>query len=307
MSPNEQPSISRPDQGAHSQLRQEGYQPPMPPDGYQQPNGMQQPGFPSGPVKQRNVVGLIALVIAIVGFIFAVIPGALILGWVLLPIAFILSIVSLFLRDKTKKLGIAALVISVVGTVVGFVVFFAVVASSFDEAFSDETTVVQPAEEAAPVDEGAAASEAPVPAQEVSAEQGTRESPLPVGSTLSSDDWTVTVNSYNAAGDDVVAAANQFNEAPPAGSHYEIVNYTVTYTGDESDYALMVGVDLVTSGGNVIDSSSSLAVLEDSIGLDELFNGASTTGSVAFLVPDGETALIRVRPGMLADEMFVQP
>src|SRR5690606_1267716 len=29
--------------------------------------------------------------------------------------------------------------------------------------------------------------------------------------------------------------------------------------------------------------------------------------SEAFLVPDGETALIRVRPGMLAGEVFVQP
>ena len=36
-----------------------------------------------------------AMIVAIVGFIFACIPGALIVGWILLPIAFVLSIVSL--------------------------------------------------------------------------------------------------------------------------------------------------------------------------------------------------------------------
>ncbi|MFF1875766.1 DUF2510 domain-containing protein [Kitasatospora herbaricolor] len=39
---------------------------------------------------QRNVLGIVALAVAVLGFIFAAIPGALIVGWVLLPIAFIL-------------------------------------------------------------------------------------------------------------------------------------------------------------------------------------------------------------------------
>lgn len=38
------------------------------------------------------------MIIAIVGFIFACIPGALIVGWLLLPIAFILGIVAVFLK-----------------------------------------------------------------------------------------------------------------------------------------------------------------------------------------------------------------
>ncbi len=46
---------------------------------------------------KTNIVALVAMIVAIVGFIFACIPGALIVGWILLPIAFVLSIVSLFL------------------------------------------------------------------------------------------------------------------------------------------------------------------------------------------------------------------
>jgi len=251
--------------------------------------------------KKTNVLALIAMIVAIVGFIFACVPGALIVGWVLLPIAFVLSIVSLFLKGDRKWMGIVGLIVSIVGTIVGFVVFFAVVATAANEAFGGtETTVTQPADEEV---EPAADEEEPADA----AEQGTRENPYPLGSQISSSDWTVVVNSHTADGAATVADGNMFNEAAPAGSHYEIVNYTVTYTGAESGLAAETAVALVTSAGNVINGYDSLVVLADSFGLDELYNGASATGSQAFLVPDGETALIRVRPGMLADEVFVKP
>ena len=78
------------------------------------------------PKKPLNVLGLIALITAALGFIFACIPGALIVGWILLPIAFVLALVSLFLKDKPKWMGITALILSIVGTIVGFAVFFSV-------------------------------------------------------------------------------------------------------------------------------------------------------------------------------------
>src|SRR5699024_3167102 len=90
------------------------------------------------PAKQtRNTVGLIALITAIVGAVFAVIPGALIIGWILLPIAFILSIVSLFLKNQKRGPGSAALIISVNRTIIGVIVFFAVVTTAVDEAFNE--------------------------------------------------------------------------------------------------------------------------------------------------------------------------
>lgn len=253
--------------------------------------------------KKTNIVAVVAMIVAVVGFIFACIPGALIVGWILLPIAFVLSIVSLFLKGDRKWMGVVGLIVSIIGTIVGFVVFFAVMAGVASEAIADEfgdtdTTVTEPADE-----EAAMAEEEPADA----AEQGTRENPYPLASQISTDDWTVVVNSHTADGAAAVADGNMFNDPAPAGSHYEIVNYTVTYTGDESGLAAEVSVAFVTSAGNVVNSYDSLVMLSDSIGLDELYNGASATGSQAFLVPDGETALIRVRPGMLADEVFVKP
>jgi len=280
------------------------YQQPQPP-AYQQPV-YQQPGYapqPSTPATGRNVLALVALIVSVVGFIFACIPGALIIGWILLPIAFVLSLVSLFLKGSGKGLGIAGLIVSVVGTIVGFVVFFAVVSVSVNDAFGGTTTVIEEPSQ----DQVAPAAEPPAEQPAPAAEAGTRDNPVALGSAIISDDWTVVVNSVNPDGNATVAAANQFNEAAPAGSHFEIVNYTVTYTGSDSGFAAFVGVDLVTSAGNVVNSYDSLVVLEDSMGADELFNGASTTGSAAFAVPDGETALIRVRPGMIADDVFVKP
>lgn len=278
--------------------------PPAAPAPQQMPPPMPPVDQPAAPAK-RNVLALVALITAAVGFIFACIPGALIVGWILLPIAFVLSIVSLFLKGSGKWMGIVGLVASIVGTIVGFVVFFAVMAGVAQDAFEDEfgsgDTVVSEPTDASGEDAEPAAEEGSDAAAE-----GTRENPYPLGSTISSSDWTVVINSHTADGAEAVAA-NGFNDPAPAGSHYEVINYTVTYTGDESGMAAEVSMAFVTSAGNVVNSYDNIVLLEDGFGMDELYNGASATGSEAFLVPDGETALIRVRPGMFADEVFVQP
>lgn len=256
---------------------------------------------PPSSKRPRNTLGLIAFIVAVVGFIFGCIPGALIVGWVLLPVAFILGIVSLFMKGRGKAFGITAVVLSVVGTVVAAVVFFSVVANAFDESFggTDVSVSTPTGEPAATAD----ADEAEAPADSAA---GTRDNPAAIGSTITGDEWTAVVNSYTTDGNAMVAA-DEFNDPAPAGSHYEIVNYTVTYTGDDSSYAGDVIIDLVTSSGKVVNSYDSFVSLPDSISADELFNGASSTGSVAFVVPDGETALVRVQPGLLADEIFVKP
>ncbi|SEB36064.1 MULTISPECIES: DUF2510 domain-containing protein [Microbacterium] len=254
--------------------------------------------------KKLNVLALVSAIVAAVGFIFACIPGALILGWILLPIAFVLSIVSLFLKGDKKWLGIVGLILSIVGTIVGVMVFIGVVATSVDDAFGDgDTTVSQPSDSGDSGDEEEATEEE-APAADA---QGTRENPYPLGSEISNSNWSVVVNSVNPDGNAVVSEANQFNEPAPAGSHYVIVNTTVTYKGGDSSYAAEVSVDIVTESGNVVNGYDSLAVLTDGFGLDELYKDASATGSQAFVVPDGETFLIRVTPGILADEVFIKP
>jgi len=84
-----------------------------------------------------HVLGVIALVAAVVGFVFACIPGALIVGWVLLPIAFILSLVALF-QSGRKWPAITGLILSIVGTIVGVIVFLVAVADAVDDAVRND-------------------------------------------------------------------------------------------------------------------------------------------------------------------------
>jgi hypothetical protein len=261
------------------------------------------PPEPTKAKKQRNVVGLIALIAGVLGFIFACIPGALIIGWILLPIAFVLAIVSLFFKDKAKGMGITALILSIVGTIVGFIVFFAVVATSVDNAFgSGDTKVAAPSSNAA----GNAGATENKPA----AQAGTRENPSPIGSVVESKDWRVVVNSVTLAASDAVVAANQFNKPPTAGSEYILVNYSATYIGDEANGQMpaFVSVDYVTADGKTVNRLDNSAVAPEAIDtMSTLYKGGTATGNIAIQVPTATAGqgVLAVRPGMLADKVFV--
>jgi hypothetical protein len=250
-------------------------------------------------VRQTNVLGVVALCVAGIGFIFACIPGALVVGWVLLPIGFILAIVALFLKGKGKALALTALIVSVVGTVVGFVVFFAVVANSFTEAFGGTgSSVTQPS----------SSSAAKSPKTESGSSQvGSRGNPAAVGAQIKSNDYTITINSVNLNDTDAVMAANEFNDQPDSGTAYALINATVTYTGKDTGNTSFIDIAYVTASGNVINSYDKLVVGPDpELGGQELYPGASATGNLVLQVPIGDDGLIRVRPGVIADELFVK-
>lgn len=260
--------------------------------------------------KSRNTVGLIALVTAIVGAVFAVIPGAVIIGWILLPIAFVLSIISLFMKDQKRGKGIAALIISIIGTVIGFIVFFAVVASSVDEAFSEDVEIQSPinneGDSGADPDEEAATEPAEQGAPSV--EEGTRDNPLTLGTTVESGDWEVTVNSVELDATDTIMSENTFNDAPAEGNVYIMAEVAATYIGSnpegETPY---VSVEYVSSGGNSFASHDSMVVTpNDFDSLETLYEGASTSGNIAMEVPqeDLESGTLRVSPGLFGDAVF---
>ena len=263
-----------------------------PPQG-QAPMPMYQPPMPMK--KGRNTVGIIALVMAVIGFIFACIPGALIIGWILLPISFIVGLVGLFRKGEVLWPAVTAVIVSVVGTIVGVMVFLVVLSNVVDEAVSSSGAV--------------SASAAPGGAG--SSEQGkTRENPYPLGTEISGKDWKVVVNSVTFNANDAVAAANQFNDPPAAGKEYVLINYTATYIGDDSsgESAAFVSVDYVTADGVTVNGTDSMAVAPDAIdSLATLYKGASVTGNIVRAVPSdtAQDGVLAVAPGLLADTVFV--
>ncbi len=272
---------------------------PYPPQG-QVPMPMQQAPVPVK--KERNTVGIVALVMAVVGFIFACIPGALIVGWILLPVSFILGLVGLFQKGKASWPAITAVIVSVVGTIVGVIVFLAFLGNAIDDAVSSSSAV------SASVAPGGTSSDAGGAGS--SAQGTTRENPYPLGTEISSKDWKVVINSVTFNANDAVAAANEFNDPPADGKEYVLINYTATYVGNEAggESPAFVSVDYVTPDGVTIDGTDSMAVAPDAFdSLTTLYNGASVTGNVVRAVPvdRAQDGVLAVRPGLLADKVFV--
>lgn len=279
---------------------------------------------------QRSTLGLIALITAIVGTVFACIPGALIVGWVLLPVAFILAVASLVQKGKKRGTGITALVLSIVGTIIGVVVFFTVVVGAVDEAFNEGTTGSAPAgEEDGPAaaeetgtdddggteaggteNDGADNGGADNGGADNSAEQGTRENPYPLGSEITSGDWSVTVNSVDLEATDAVLSENPINEEPASGHTYILVNITAEYTGSDAQGATpWASVAYVSDDGNTFDPLDSVTVAPEAFDRSSaLYEGASASGNIALEVPSDavETGTLRVEPGMLSDAAFVE-
>ena len=278
-----------------------GHQPGFPDARYQQypPQYMQDPQSVQAPPKQKNTVGLVGLVTAVLGLLFACIPGALIVGWVLLPIGFIVSLVSLFFRGRKQGFGLAGLIVSVVGTVVGVLVFVMVVDNAVDDAVDDlgsggDISVAAPSGAETSGDEDA----------------GTRANPYPLGSTVTDRDWSVTVNSVDLDAAAAVAVDNQFNEPAPEGMTYLLVNVTVSYIGEsDAGESPWTTIEYVTVDGTTVHSYDSLgATTPDQLDtLSDLYKGGSTNGNILLTVP-ADTAgdgVLAVSPGMLSDKVFV--
>ncbi|WP_432559625.1 DUF4352 domain-containing protein [Granulicoccus sp. GXG6511] len=261
------------------------------------------------PVRARNVIAIVAFVVAVAGFVFAVWEGAYILGWVLLPIGFILALVALFQREQPKRMAVAALIIAVVGTVAGAIAFMSSAARAFDDAFSGGEVTAAPVAPVAPVaPDGGGAGDGEPAAEPAGGEQsahGTRANPYPTGTALSNEEWQVTVNSVDLDANAKIAAENPFNDEPDAGYTFALVNLTVTYLGDESGTPAEVDVKYVTSAGNVISTYDKSVVGPDELGYAELYTGASATGNVALHIPKDDSGVLRVSPGMFGKDVFV--
>lgn len=125
-----------------------------------------------------------------------------------------------------------------------------------------------------------------------SANVGTRDSPVPVGVPADiGDGWTLTVNSVNLDATDEVVGGNMFNEEPPAGSVYVLINVTATYNGSDDKTSPFIFMSGVTSSNVEISGLDSFVVAPDAFdSLSDVFAGGSLTGNFALAVPSAELA-----------------
>lgn len=115
-----------------------GAYPEPPPPTYPAPATTMLPGHPftepsnPGP----HVVSIIALVVAIVGLVVAIIPAVSGFAWILVPAAFVLSIIGLSLRGA-KWPAVTGLLVSIIAAIVGIVMLVTFLVASVGNVVDD--------------------------------------------------------------------------------------------------------------------------------------------------------------------------
>lgn len=284
--------------------------------------------------KESNPLGIVALTISIIGFICACIPGILIVGWILLPIGFILGIVAAVLKNKMTWPGVSAIIVSVTGTIIGVLVFLFVLESAFVDTLTvdapvpprqtttaaeqtpksqennSDSSATTPGEKETAANSQSSSTASSTPAPKKEPRLGTRENPYPFGTPLSSDEWEVTINSVDLDATETLLYAEEYYNLPPDPGHtYILINATVTYVGNDPNGVMpLMRVEFVTPEGNTYDSSNSMVTPPDDLHrASTLYSGASVTGNIALTIPDEELerGVLAVQPDGFHHKAFI--
>lgn len=226
---------------------------------------------------QRNTLGIVAVGLAGLGILLACVPGIMPLGWIVLLIAFVLSLVAVTSTHKRTGVAIAGIGASLGGVLVAAIAFVVATGVSPTSVLSDDDEVVASSEAGGSSANGSAA--------------GSRENPAAPGDTVTVGDWEIVVNSFDRDATEQVMGTNQFNDPPPTGSQWALVDLTATYVGDELGTTTFIGVSYVTEDGTVIHWYDHVAVVPHALN-GELYPGGTATGNVGIAVPQGDEGLL---------------
>lgn len=255
----------------------------------------------------RNGFGITALVLALVGFVFGMIPFtgfiALILGAIAVLFGFIgwgrarrgtatnkkMSAIGAFL-------GVGVVALGVWGLTVVFGAF-----EELDEELSN-------ADDVDAADSGSSGNEEEQ-AEAEDAEHGSRDDPLDVGTTIEMGEWSLAVTEITPDATEVVMTENEFNEPPADGRQFVVFQVDATYNGDESGTAwLDFGWAVVGSSGNTFGGDS----MDDHCGVipnpldetGETYSGGDVSGNVCVSAPSDQLdgGSIRVEDSFSLDD-----
>lgn len=138
------------------------------------------------------------------------------------------------------------------------------------------------------------------PAQEIVKSEFDRTNPAPIGTEQTITDeyqgYTVSININNVTrGDDawvLVSSVNEFNEAPPEGQEYIVVNATITALSASGDASFTISgyIDFSAFSSTNVQYESPLIVDPEPSLSGDIYEGGSLTGNVTFLVNKSDTA-----------------
>jgi hypothetical protein len=247
---------------------------PAPQPTYQQPL----------PTKSGNGLGLAALIVGGIALVGSFIPFLNYATGVIAIIGLVLGIIALFLKGRSKGLAIAGTIVSFLAMILSIILAI-VYTSAFIVSVDDAVSVDPPAI----IEEGEAAPAPESQGDESTSAEGTRESPVPFGSTVTISTfegpvWEVVANAPTLAATDQIKAANAFNADPAPGNQYAILPVSATYLGEESGRPFDLAFTYVSPAGHSYDGA--FVVMDGQLSeVDELFAGATGTGNVIIEIP----------------------
>jgi hypothetical protein len=230
-----------------------------------------------------------------VGLVFAFIPPLSGVAWILVPVAFVLSLIGLFLRGA-KWAAVTGLVVSIIAAIVGLVMLITLLIGSLgdlfsgiDDAIPDVPVFPLPGED----DPGA---------DDPGAEPGQPDAPvagdLRFGETMTWDDGvalTVSVPEPYTPSDFAVGATHENN-----------VVFTLTITNDSTADLQPLPIPTLSSGdqevSQVFDIGSDVLGPGDDVGIPPtgtIEPGGSVSWRVAWSLDDPSSLTLEAAPSFL--------
>lgn len=239
-----------------------------------------------------NVVGIIGLLLAILGLVITFIPASNGFAWILVPVAFVLSIIGLFLRGA-KWAAVTGLVVSIIAAIVGIVMFVTFLIGSLGTVFEgiDDTLPDVPVfPQPVPDDPGAE----PAPEQP----QAPVEGSLAFGDTMTWDDGvalTVSAPEPYTPSDFAVGA-----------THANNVVFTLTITNNSAADLQPLPLPALSSGdqdvSQIFDVGGDVFGPGDDVGFPPgatLEPGESVSWRAAWSLDDPSGLTLEVAPSFL--------
>lgn len=135
---------------------------------------------------------------------------------------------------------------------------------------------------------------APSPTSEPALPGAARDNPFPFGELVETGDWDIQVLEVVRGEDafDMLQEANQFNDPPPAGYEYVLVNLFARYTGEANEPQEIDSFWLRSTGDARIKHPNVYPVNPEPVFDATLFNGGEVTGWTTLLALEDESNLL---------------
>jgi len=160
-------------------------------------------------------------------------------------------------------------------------------ADSPEENISEDLAGETEEEDANLADEQEEPTATPVPTE--TPEPGlSLSSPAPMGTEVSTPNFTFLVNEVTQPANDIVAAGNPFNTSPETGQEYLMVNLTVTCDTEDCEF-FPTNFDVIGSAGIGYDTEFFISGVEGMLENTEMLQGGSVTGLLFFIVGQNDS------------------